>query len=495
MPNYGPSYIGINRHGSSIITNIRGGYHIFNIDPLRLVFSEKNGKYSITEMLDSSSLIAVVGNGEDPAYSTRQLLLINLVNLNCICRLTYATTIIWVRITVDQLIVSLTDRIYIYRLCNMKLLHVIEGLCIDKNTIAISYNLKNKILVYPICKTTHEKDVTKKRNHIYNIADKNESFDTEISPKHILKDTSIPTLDKPCENSFEFSDDDLDVSPHNNDKDVTGDVLVFDLNSLQPYLVIEAHKRRLQVLTLSDDGSLLATASKLGTIIRVFKVSTGERICQFRRGRYPTTIKCISFSKDNKYLIVASSSHRIHIFSIKQGLHALIDSKTNNVYNMSIDSKTNRSINLTSTLESDEEDFVIVPDEIQSIKYPRNMKELLKLSSRAITEEASKKFSKYFTDESTSTQVPRRHVAFCKIPNDIKTSPAVVFMGDIDRIRKDDYLNIYSPNLTPNKSQQWIDIRRVYLINEDGCFLVYIFDPSGDEECTLCSKLLLFNTE
>ena len=148
-------------HHPSIITNIRGGYHIFNIDSLRLVFSEKNGKYSITEMLDSSSLIAVVGNGEDPAYSTRQLLLINLVNLNCICRLTYATTIIWVRITVDQLIVSLTDRIYIYSLCNMKLLYIIDDLNINKNTLSVSYGPKNKLLAYPLCNTTNEKNSIK----------------------------------------------------------------------------------------------------------------------------------------------------------------------------------------------------------------------------------------------------------------------------------------------------------------------------------------------
>lgn len=495
MQNYGSSYIGINRHRTSIITTIKGGYNVFNVDPLRLVFSEKNGKYSITELFDSSSLIAVVGNGEDPVYSTRQLMLINLINLNCICRLTYPSTIIWVRITSDQLIVSLTDRIYIYRLCNMKLLHVIEGLNINKNTIAVSYNQINKLLAYPIYKITNEINITKKQNQSHNITKKNKKFNTEISPKHILKNTSFSSVDTSYTKNSEFNSDNLDASPYSNDKDFIGDVLIFDLNKLQPYLVIEAHKRRLQVITLSDDGSLLATSSKLGTIIRVFDVSTGERICQFRRGRYPVAIKCISFSKDNKYLIVGSSSHKIHIFSIERESETLVDNNNNSTSNKSINSKIDKLHDLSNISELGEEDFVIVSDEIQDVKYPRNMKELLKVSSRTITKEASKQFIKYFIYEATSNLSPKRHIAFCKIPDDIKTSPTVVFMGDVQRIQKDDYLIMYPHNRTSSKSRQWIDVRRIYLINEEGYLLVYIFDPLGDEECALCSKSLLFNIE
>lgn len=500
MPKNGTSYIGINRHRTSIVTNIRGGYDIFNIDPLKIIFSEKRGKYSIIETFGSSSLVAAVGNGEGPAYSTRHLHLINLVNLNCICTLTYPSTIIWVRMTADQLIVSLTDRIYIYSLCNMKLLYIIDDLNINKNTLSVSYGPKNKLLAYPLCNTTNEKNSIKNQNYFYNITGKNKCFDEETSQKQLSEDTFFPSRKESYRNSSEFNSGNTTTQTDNNEKDITGDVLIFDLTSLQPYLIIEAHKRKLQVTTLSNDGTMLATASKLGTIIRVFKVSTGERICQFRRGRYPATINCISFSEDNKYLIVSSSSHKIHIFSIEQELHTLTVSNNSNDQNNLISAETTKPADLPGTLESEEEEeFVVVPNELQSIKYPRNIKNLLKASSRSLSREAYKQFNKYFADESKSNLIPRRHVAFCRIPDDISTSSTLVFMGDTQRIKKNDYPHIYQSDGIPNKNKDqdldWIYVRKIYLINEDGYFLVYFFDPLGEEECILSNKLLLFDTD
>lgn len=96
------------------------------------------------------------------------------------------------------------------------------------------------------------------------------------------------------------------------------------------YFEIRAtHAHALQSLQLSRDGSLLATASECGTIIRVWNVAKArvpadstnqnggaEPILEFRRGRSSAKISSMAFSPNNKWLAVISDRLTIHLFSI-----------------------------------------------------------------------------------------------------------------------------------------------------------------------------------
>lgn len=106
MPYNDYAYVGLNQEKTCIVTNIRGGYDIFKMDPLLKIASSTNGKYGIIEMFGSSSLIAVVGSGEDPSYSPRHLLLINMVDSSEICNLTFVSSIICVKMTLNRLVVA-----------------------------------------------------------------------------------------------------------------------------------------------------------------------------------------------------------------------------------------------------------------------------------------------------------------------------------------------------------------------------------------------------
>lgn len=96
----------------------------------------------------------------------------------------------------------------------------------------------------------------------------------------------------------------------------SGEVLVFDTVTLKAVNVIEAHKSPLCCVSLNTDGSLLATASEMGTIIRVFSVPRGQKLYQFRRGTYPSTIYSMSFNLDSTLLCVSSVSETVHIFRL-----------------------------------------------------------------------------------------------------------------------------------------------------------------------------------
>lgn len=96
----------------------------------------------------------------------------------------------------------------------------------------------------------------------------------------------------------------------------SGEVLVFDTVSLKAVNVIEAHRSPLCCVALNSEGTLLATASETGTIIRVFSVPRGQKLYQFRRGTYPSTIYSMSFNLGSTLLCVSSTSETVHIFRL-----------------------------------------------------------------------------------------------------------------------------------------------------------------------------------
>ena len=65
--------------------------------------------------------------------------------------------------------------------------------------------------------------------------------------------------------------------------------------------VVAAHESDLARLALSGDGSLLATASDKGTLIRVFDAHSGAQLREFRRGVDRALVYSIVFCPETKY--------------------------------------------------------------------------------------------------------------------------------------------------------------------------------------------------
>lgn len=102
----------------------------------------------------------------------------------------------------------------------------------------------------------------------------------------------------------------------------SGEVLIFDTLTLKAVNVIEAHRSPLCCIALNSEGTLLATASETGTIIRVFSVPRGQKLYQFRRGTYPSTIYSMSFNLSSTLLCVSSTSETVHIFRLGVAPHS-----------------------------------------------------------------------------------------------------------------------------------------------------------------------------
>lgn len=78
--------------------------------------------------------------------------------------------------------------------------------------------------------------------------------------------------------------------------------------------LIQAHNSNIEHLSINNNGSMIATASETGTLLRVFVGN--ELKYEFRRGTYSSRIYDLQFSKDNKILACCSSSGTVHLFDL-----------------------------------------------------------------------------------------------------------------------------------------------------------------------------------
>lgn len=282
------NFITFNQDASCVAVGLGSGFKIFSCSPFRQCFHQpKSEAVGLVEMLYCTSLVAVVALGDEPGSSPRKLKLINTKRHSTICDLIFPSSILQVKLSRSRMVVLLEGQIYVYEISTMKLLHTIEtspnvnGLCTlsndDVNPAHQSY------LAYP------------------------------LPPKTVTHDSLLVNGINTNGGLNSAQNNVLSVS---NTPNRVGDVIIFNLRTLQPMSVIEAHKSTLAAITLSSDGSLLATASDKGTIVRVFAVATGVKLYQFRRGTYPTNIYSLSFSSDNRYVVATSSSETVHIFRL-----------------------------------------------------------------------------------------------------------------------------------------------------------------------------------
>jgi autophagy-related protein 18 len=96
----------------------------------------------------------------------------------------------------------------------------------------------------------------------------------------------------------------------------SGEVLLFDALKLEAVNLVEAHRSPLSSIAMNNEGTLLATASDKGTIIRVFSVPQAEKLYQFRRGSIPSTIYNMSFNLNSTLLCVSSATETVHVFRL-----------------------------------------------------------------------------------------------------------------------------------------------------------------------------------
>jgi WD40 repeat protein len=80
--------------------------------------------------------------------------------------------------------------------------------------------------------------------------------------------------------------------------------------------LINAHESGISFLALNNEGTLLATASDKGTLIRIFKTDNGKFLQELRRGKDKAEIYSICFDPSSNFIACSSDKGTIHIWSL-----------------------------------------------------------------------------------------------------------------------------------------------------------------------------------
>ena len=252
------------------------GFRLFTTEPFTKLHDARDaGNIALLEMLFSTSLVALI-------VSPRRLTIKNTKKDSTICELTFPTAVMAVRLNRKRLVIVLEDQIYLYDIQTMKLLYTIETSPNPAAICALSPSSEKCYLAYPLPQ---------------------KSASSAHTPSHAPPNsTHIPPT--------------------------TGEVMMFDALKLEAVNVLEAHLSPLSCISFNNEGSMMATASDKGTIIRVFSTPDGQKLYQFRRGSMPARIFSMAFNITSTLLCVSSATETVHVFKLgsQHGSPGFIDS-------------------------------------------------------------------------------------------------------------------------------------------------------------------------
>ena len=247
-------YLTFNQDGSCFCIGTENGFFVYNTYPLKLSCKrEMGGGIAIIEMLYRSNIIALVGGGNSPKFDENKV-------------------IIW-----------------------------------DDSQCRISVEIS---LTYPV------HNVKLKKNKIFIIGET--EIDVFNFGNNFLKIDSINT----CQNKNGIFGISLDSKSYIISYPIDiGKIAIknYDIKSNENYQIkeIKAHQSEIVALVLNNDGSLVASASKQGTIIRIYQTMDGVLIQELRRGSKSSEIYSLIFDSKSQYLACSSNKGTIHIFNVK----------------------------------------------------------------------------------------------------------------------------------------------------------------------------------
>ncbi|KIJ15193.1 hypothetical protein PAXINDRAFT_169336 [Paxillus involutus ATCC 200175] len=410
-------FANFNQDYSCISVGTRKGYNITNCDPFGRVYTKDDGARGIVEMLFCTSLIALVGAAHQPHSSPRKLQIVNTKRHSIICELLFPSSILAVKLNRKTLVVVLETEIYIYDISNMRLLHVVETAPNPEAICALSPNAENSYLTYP---------------------------SPVPSPS-----TSASTSTSPAPNTAQ--------------QPATGDVLLFSTTTLTLTNIIRAHKSPLSALAISPSGTLLATASDKGTVIRVWSVPGAERLWQFRRGTREARIYSMSFNAVGSLLAVSSAHDTVHIFKLgaRQGPGS----------GSSSSEKKDRPASPMDSMDSRDPDDGRGAGDYDSFvderKKSSSVSSVLRRRSMHLTKSLSSSVGGYLPNTITEIWEPTRDFAFLRLP----TSGARCVVG-----------------LSGTLPQ-------VMVVSSEGYFYAYNIDLENGGECTLMKQYSLVDSD
>ena len=247
-------YVTFNQDGSCFCVGTETGFMVYSSYPLKLKCKrDLLGGIGIIEMLYSSNVIALVGGGSNPKYDDNKVIIWDDSQCNIIVEILVTFQVKNIKINKTKIFIIGETEISVFSFGHNYFKIDSINTCQNKNGI-FGISLDSKTNI--IC------------------------YPTDIG-KITIKNYDIKLKDN-----------------YKTDK-------------------IKAHQSEIVSLVMNYDGSLLASASKQGTIIRIYQTNDCTLIQELRRGTKSSDIYSLVFNFNSQYLACSSNKGTIHIFNVK----------------------------------------------------------------------------------------------------------------------------------------------------------------------------------
>ncbi len=133
-------YSSFNQNGSCVCVGLTDGYRIYSCasSSSALLHSSRIDGIGICEMLFCTSLVALVGGGDRPAFSPRQVRLVDTMKDEVIFEVSFVTAVVGIRLNLQRLVAVMTSAVHVFDINNGVCLHRIETSCNREGVVALS---------------------------------------------------------------------------------------------------------------------------------------------------------------------------------------------------------------------------------------------------------------------------------------------------------------------------------------------------------------------
>lgn len=263
------------------------GFLVYNTNPIDLRVKRSfnmNGNGSgighIT-MLHRTNYLALVGGGKNPKFANNKLVIWDDLKRKNSLNLEFMSPVLNVLLSRIRIIVVLKNQVLVYGFSSPpKKFGTYET--IDNEYGLADLSVNSTMTISNSMSGSHSSIASSVSNHI---ANDNNKYQTLAFPGRSVGQIQL-----------------VDVSPSGQEKNLVS--------------IVKAHKTKIRCLAVNRSGTLVASASETGTIIRIHSTHNTALLYEFRRGLDRAIITSMKFSHNDTKLAVLSDKNTLHVYHI-----------------------------------------------------------------------------------------------------------------------------------------------------------------------------------
>ncbi|KAH3685336.1 hypothetical protein WICPIJ_003688 [Wickerhamomyces pijperi] len=256
------------------------GFKVYNTDPMELKVSRNftdNGGIGQVRMLYRTNYLALIGGGRDPKFPLNKVVIWDDLKGKDALMLNFYSPVLNVFLSRSRIVSVLNSRIYVH------------GFGSPPRSIANYETCENPLGIAALSPGSYSD----------NSAGNNKSDSITTTP-------NSPAASVPQVLAFPSR--------------VQGQIQVVDISNIgnerNLVSIIKAHKSKVRCIALNKAGTMVASASESGTLIRIHSTQTCSLLYEFRRGLDRAVVYAMEFSPSGSKLAVMSDKQTLHVFNV-----------------------------------------------------------------------------------------------------------------------------------------------------------------------------------